>query len=112
MRLSSPPPSSPPLFPFSSLDPIGHVVPEAQSGGPIALVHDGDRIIIDGFKRTIEWDVSPEEEATRKLAWEGTDKMKLKVTRGILKRYATDVQVRFVFIEFEMVWMGLICWLG
>lgn len=71
---------------------IGHVVPEAQSGGPIALVHDGDRIIIDGFKRTIEWDVSPEEEATRKLAWEGTDKMKLKVTRGILKRYATDVQ--------------------
>ncbi|KAH9061299.1 dihydroxy-acid dehydratase [Lactarius vividus] len=39
---------------------IGHIVPEARLGGPIALVQDGDRIVIDSEKRTIDWDVSDE----------------------------------------------------
>ncbi|KAF8301113.1 dihydroxy-acid and 6-phosphogluconate dehydratase [Clavulina sp. PMI_390] len=73
---------------------IGHVVPEAQVGGPIALVHDGDKIIVDAATRTIEWHVTPEEEAARRRAWETRNnggKMELKIKRGVLYRYARDV---------------------
>ena len=44
---------------------IGHVVPEAQEGGPIALVRDGDVITIDDEDHTIEVDVSDDELAAR-----------------------------------------------
>jgi dihydroxy-acid dehydratase len=44
---------------------IGHISPEAASGGLIALVHDGDQIVIDIRARSIELDV-PEEELTRR----------------------------------------------
>ena len=37
--------------------PQGHVVPEAINGGPIALVKDGDRIVIDSKTREINWEV-------------------------------------------------------
>ena len=40
---------------------VGHVVPEAQVGGPIALVRDGDIIHIDAVKNTLNMEVSPEE---------------------------------------------------
>ncbi|KAH9176337.1 dihydroxy-acid/6-phosphogluconate dehydratase [Lactarius sanguifluus] len=70
---------------------IGHIVPEARLGGPIALVQDGDRIVIDSEKRTIDWDVSDEEEARRRKEWEGSGKGALTVRRGILLRYARDV---------------------
>ncbi|TFY77550.1 hypothetical protein EWM64_g6462 [Hericium alpestre] len=70
---------------------IGHVVPEARLGGPIALVQDGDKIIIDSDSRTIDWDVAPEEQARRRKEWEATDKGKLNVKRGVLLRYARDV---------------------
>jgi len=70
---------------------IGHIVPEARLGGPIALVRDGDRIIIDSEKRTIDWDVSAEEEARRRKEWEGSGLGTLTVKRGILLRYARDV---------------------
>src|SRR5690606_36972980 len=40
---------------------IGHVVPEAQEGGPIALVQDGDRISIDAKRRTIELEIPADE---------------------------------------------------
>ena len=74
----------------------GHVVPEARLGGPIALVEDGDRIIIDAEKRTIDWDVSEEEQARRRAEWEGSGRGVLTVKRGILLRYARDVAVRGV----------------
>ncbi|KAF8650408.1 hypothetical protein AX16_005215 [Volvariella volvacea WC 439] len=70
---------------------IGHVVPEARVGGPIALVKDGDKIIIDSENRTINWLVDPEEEARRKQDWEASNKGQLNVKRGILLRYARDV---------------------
>ncbi|KAJ6499130.1 dihydroxy-acid/6-phosphogluconate dehydratase [Mycena sanguinolenta] len=70
---------------------IGHVVPEARLGGPIALVEDGDRIIIDSESLTIDWLVDEAEQAKRKAAWEASDKGKLNVKRGILLRYARDV---------------------
>ncbi|KAH8990520.1 dihydroxy-acid/6-phosphogluconate dehydratase [Lactarius akahatsu] len=70
---------------------IGHIVPEARLGGPIALVQDGDMIVIDSEKRTIDWDVSDEEEARRRKEWESSGKGALTVRRGILLRYARDV---------------------
>ncbi|GLB37650.1 putative dehydratase family protein [Lyophyllum shimeji] len=70
---------------------IGHVVPEARVGGPIALVRDGDRIIIDAESRTINWLVDEEEQARRKQEWEAGDKREFNVKRGILLRYARDV---------------------
>jgi len=70
---------------------IGHVVPEARLGGPIALVQDGDRIIIDAEKKTIDWEVSEEEQARRRVEWEGSGRGVLTVKRGILLRYARDV---------------------
>ena len=71
----------------------GHVVPEAILGGPIALVKDGDRIIIDSASRTIDWLVEEDEKAVRKKDWEASGKSALKVRRGILYRYARDVAV-------------------
>ncbi|MBL8771851.1 MAG: dihydroxy-acid dehydratase [Phenylobacterium sp.] len=48
---------------------VGHVGPEAQEGGPIALVRDGDIISIDAEAGTIELEVAPEELARRKTEW-------------------------------------------
>jgi len=70
---------------------IGHVVPEARLGGPIALVRDGDRIIIDSESRTINWLVTEAEQASRKEDWDASDQGKLVVNRGVLFRYARDV---------------------
>ena len=57
------------------------------------MVQDGDRIVIDSEKRTIDWDVSDEVEARRRKEWEGSGKGALTVRRGILLRYARDVAV-------------------
>lgn len=70
---------------------IGHVVPEARVGGPIALVEDGDRIVIDSENRTINWLVDEEEQARRKQKWDTSGKQAFNVKRGILLRYARDV---------------------
>ncbi|KAJ7600635.1 dihydroxy-acid dehydratase [Mycena floridula] len=67
---------------------IGHVVPEAQVGGPIALVHDGDVISVDAVKNTIELEVSPEELEKRRKAWTAPP---LKVTQGTLFKYVKTV---------------------
>jgi dihydroxy-acid dehydratase len=48
---------------------IGHVGPEAQAGGPIGLVKDGDIIAIDADAGTIELEVAPEELERRKAEW-------------------------------------------
>ncbi|EAU91170.2 dihydroxy-acid dehydratase [Coprinopsis cinerea okayama7 len=73
---------------------IGHVVPEARVGGPIALVKDGDKIVIDAETRTINWLVDEEEQAKRRKEWEASDNGKLNVKRGVLYRYARDVAGR------------------
>ncbi|WOO78874.1 Dihydroxy-acid dehydratase [Vanrija pseudolonga] len=64
---------------------IGHVVPEAQVGGPIALVQDGDVIAIDAEANSISVDVSDEELARRKEKWVAPP---LKVSKGTLYKYA------------------------
>jgi len=50
---------------------VGHVGPEAAVGGPIALVKDGDRIVIDADAGTIEVEVSAKELAERGRGWTG-----------------------------------------
>ncbi|TRM69499.1 dihydroxy-acid/6-phosphogluconate dehydratase [Schizophyllum amplum] len=70
---------------------IGHVVPEARLGGPIALVRDGDHIVIDSKMRTINWQVSEEEQARRAEEWKASTLGALNVKRGVLLRYARDV---------------------
>ena len=72
---------------------IGHVVPEARLGGPIALVKDGDKIAIDAETRRIDWLVDEEEQKRRKEEWIASDKGQFNVKRGILLRYARDVAV-------------------
>jgi dihydroxy-acid dehydratase len=48
---------------------VGHVSPEAQLGGPIALVRDGDPIEIDAESNTIEWVVPDAERKARGVRW-------------------------------------------
>jgi dihydroxy-acid dehydratase len=68
---------------------VGHVCPEAQEGGPIALVRDGDRIAIDAKKNIIELEVPPEELERRRAAWTAPP---LKATRGTLAKYIRCVR--------------------
>jgi len=64
---------------------IGHVVPEAQEGGPIGLVQDGDVITIDAERNTINMtSVTDEELEQRRAAWKPRP---LKVTHGGLYKY-------------------------
>jgi dihydroxy-acid dehydratase len=72
---------------------LGHVVPEARLGGPIALVKDGDRIVIDSEHRTINWLVDESQQDQRKREWEASDKGQLTEKRGSLFKYARDVAV-------------------
>jgi len=67
----------------------GHVTPEAQEGGPLALVQEGDIVSIDAEKRVIDLDVSEEELAKRKAAWTAPP---LKVTKGTLFKYIKNVK--------------------
>jgi dihydroxy-acid dehydratase len=64
---------------------IGHVTPEAQVGGPIALIEDGDTITIDAAKRVMNVDLSDAELKKRRQVWE---KPELKVQSGSLYKYA------------------------
>ena len=63
---------------------IGHVVPEAQVGGPIALVRDGDVITIDAEANTMNMGVSDEEIERRRAEWTAPP---LKVNQGTLYKY-------------------------
>ena len=67
---------------------IGHVSPEAAVGGPIALVEEGDRILIDIPNNKLELLVSDEELAARKAKWQPREP---RVTTGYLARYAKMV---------------------
>jgi dihydroxy-acid dehydratase len=64
---------------------IGHVAPEASVGGPIALVADGDRIVVDIANRTLELHVDDDELARRRAAW---TPIPPKFTHGVLGKYA------------------------
>lgn len=67
---------------------VGHVTPEAQVGGAIALIKDGDQITIDAIENKITLDIPDEELAARKAAWQAPA---LKVSRGALYKYAKTV---------------------
>jgi len=63
---------------------VGHITPEAQVGGPLAIVKNGDPITIDAVKRTVCLDI-PEAEIRRRLkAWKPP---KPRYTRGVLSKY-------------------------
>ncbi|MDA8364620.1 MAG: dihydroxy-acid dehydratase [Gammaproteobacteria bacterium] len=68
---------------------IGHVVPEAQEGGPIALVRDGDEITIDAETNSLQVDVSAAEMASRRAAWVMPP---YKVQRGTLYKFIKTVK--------------------
>ena len=63
---------------------VGHVTPEAQAGGPIALIRTSDRVTIDAEKNLIEVDLSDEELAARKRTWQMPA---YKANRGTLAKY-------------------------
>ena len=64
---------------------VGHVSPEAQAGGPIALVQEGDQITVDIESGTLTLHVSDDELAARRAAWTAPAP---KYTKGVLSRYA------------------------
>ena len=68
---------------------IGHVVPEAQEGGPLALIQNGDVITIDADRNELSVAVSDAEMAKRKAAWKMPP---YKATRGTLYKYIKNVK--------------------
>ncbi len=64
---------------------VGHVAPEAAVGGNIALVQEGDSITIDADARLLQLNVSDEELALRRKAWQAPAP---RYTRGVLAKYA------------------------
>jgi dihydroxy-acid dehydratase len=68
---------------------VGHITPEAQVGGTIALLKDGDQITVDAEKNEINVDLSAEELASRKAVFVP---LPLKATRGTLAKYIRCVK--------------------
>ena len=67
---------------------VGHITPEAQDGGLLAFVEDGDRIVIDARKASIELLVDTDTIERRRKAWNPPP---LKCSRGVLYKYARSV---------------------
>ena len=67
---------------------VGHITPEAQVGGPLAIVKNGDTITIDAVKRTLTLDVPAAEIKARLAKWKAP---KPRYTRGVLAKYAAHV---------------------
>ena len=67
---------------------VGHITPEAQEGGNIALIEDGDQITIDSLNNSIDLDISEDELMQRKSRW---IEPKLKANFGVLYKYAKTV---------------------
>jgi dihydroxy-acid dehydratase len=67
---------------------VGHITPEAQSGGALALVQDGDRITIDAEANTLSVDLSDEELARRRTGWAAPAP---RFTQGVLYKYVKSV---------------------
>ncbi len=68
---------------------VGHITPEAQEGGPIALIEDGDTITIDAENRVVNVHLSDDDLAARKAAWQMPP---YKATRGTLYKYIKNVK--------------------
>jgi len=68
---------------------VGHITPEAQDGGPLALVKNGDSITIDSDRNSIEVAISDEEMEARRAQWSAPA---LKATRGTLYKYIKNVK--------------------
>ena len=68
---------------------IGHVVPEAQEGGPIALIENGDVVTIDAKANKIEFELSDKELTDRKAQWKMPP---YKASRGTLYKYIKNVK--------------------
>lgn len=68
---------------------VGHVVPEAQEGGAIALVENGDTISLDAVNNRIEIDISDEALEERRKAWQAPE---IKAKRGTLHKYIKNVK--------------------
>ncbi|EFH61886.1 dehydratase family [Arabidopsis lyrata subsp. lyrata] len=68
---------------------VGHICPEAQEGGPIGLIENGDIITIDIGKKRIDTQISPEEMNDRRKKWTAPA---YKVNRGVLYKYIKNVQ--------------------
>jgi dihydroxy-acid dehydratase len=68
---------------------VGHITPEAQEGGPIALVRDGDTVTIDAEKNRIDMAVSDADLARRRAEWKAPP---YKFTRGTLYKYIKNVK--------------------
>ncbi len=64
---------------------VGHVAPEAAVGGAIALIEEGDMVTIDAHKRLLQLNISDEELAKRRQAWQPPTP---RYTRGVLAKYA------------------------
>ena len=67
---------------------LGHVSPEAAEGGPIAMVAEGDRIVIDIPNKSITLEVEDEELEARRAAWHPPAP---RITTGYAARYARQV---------------------
>ena len=67
---------------------VGHITPEAYVGGPLALLKNGDRIIIDATKRELTAAISEKEMKARGKTWKP---LKPRYTRGVLAKYASAV---------------------
>ncbi len=68
---------------------VGHITPEAQTGGPIALIQTGDTVTIDAETNRLDFDVSSAELTKRQQAWKAPP---LKATRGTLYKYIKNVK--------------------
>jgi dihydroxy-acid dehydratase len=63
---------------------VGHVAPEAQEGGAIALLRDGDRVVIDSRKKLLSVELSEQELAERGANWKAPP---IAYTSGALAKY-------------------------
>ncbi len=68
---------------------IGHITPEAQEGGPIALIRDGDRIVVDANKCELTVDLPDAELEARRAAWQPPPP---RATTGVLGKYVRLVR--------------------
>jgi dihydroxy-acid dehydratase len=68
---------------------VGHITPESQEGGPLALVKDGDTITIDAESNSLSVDLTDDELSTRRKAWTAPP---YKATRGTLYKYIKNVK--------------------
>ena len=64
---------------------VGHVAPEAQVGGPIALVHEGDSVTIDAEAQLLQLNIDADELIERSAAWQAPP---IKYRKGVLAKYA------------------------